>query len=327
MTGGSPTLATLLDEWLDERQSDRGLSPNTEAAYRSDLRVLAERIAGPGERPALDRLTAGQLTTAAVRGVLADLARAGRAPASRNRVRSTTGSFCRWLVRRGLLETDPTLEIERPAQPRRLPVALPDTQLAAVLAAASTPDPAARRPWPERDRALVAVLAGAGVRASELCGVDVADLTTEPDPSLRVRGKGNKDRVVPLPHEVVAVINAYLPSRGAAASDSQPALFLNSRSERLGRRSLDHLVASWFTRAGVPQPAGEAAHAFRHTYAVGLVANGAALPAVQELLGHTNLATTSVYLRATAAHLQETIRALPVRALLATADQPGPGAD
>ena len=316
LTPSSPTLATLLDEWLDERQSDRGLSPNTEAAYRSDLRVLAERIVGPGKAPALDRLTAADLTTQAIRGALADLARAGRAPASRNRVRSTTGSLCRWLVRRGLLETDPTVEIERPAQPRRLPVALADAQLGAVLAAASTPDPAARRPWPERDRALVAVLAGAGLRASELCGADVSDLTSEPDPTLRVRGKGNKDRVVPLPHEVVTVISTYLPSRAKVAQPDQAALFLNSRGQRLGRRGLDHLVTSWFTRAGVQQPPGEAAHAFRHTYAVGLVANGAALPAVQELLGHTNLATTSIYLRATAAHLQETVRALPVRALL-----------
>ena len=316
MTQASPTLATLLDEWLDERQSDRGLSVNTEAAYRSDLRVLAERIAGPGEQPALERLAAADLTTHAIRGALADLARAGRAPASRNRVRSTTGSLCRWLVRRGLLETDPTVEIERPSQPPRLPVALPDPQLGAVLAAASTPDPTARRPWPERDRALVAVLAGAGLRASELCGANLTDLTSEPDPTLRVRGKGNKDRVVPLPQEVVAVIAAYLPSRAVAAEPDEAALFLNSRGQRLGRRALDHLVTSWFTRGGVQQPPGEAAHAFRHTYAVGLVANGAALPAVQELLGHTNLATTSVYLRATAAHLQETVGALPVRALL-----------
>ena len=101
------------------------------------------------------------------------------------------------------------------------------------------------------------------------------------------------------------------------------ALFLSSRGHRLQRRGLDHLVTRWFTRAGVRQPPGEAAHAFRHTYAVGLVANGAGLRAVQELLGHSNLATTSVYLRASAAHLHETVRAAPVRALLAQHD---PGA-
>jgi integrase/recombinase XerC len=182
-----------------------------QTAYRSDLRVLAERIAGPGEAPALQRVTADQLTTAAIRGALADLARAGRAPASRNPVRSTTGSPCRWLVRRGLLEADPTVEIERPAQPRRLPVALTVAQLGEVLTAASIKDPAARRPWPERDRALVAVLAGAGVRASELCGADITDLLVDEDVALRVRGKGNKDRVVPLPQEVLAAVLDYLP--------------------------------------------------------------------------------------------------------------------
>lgn len=94
------------------------------------------------------------------------------------------------------------------------------------------------------------------------------------------------------------------------------ALFLDSRGGRLERRSLDRLVNNWFIRAGVRKPPGEAAHAFRHTYAVGLVNNGAGLPAVQELLGHENLSTTSIYLRASAAHLHETVRALPVRQLL-----------
>jgi site-specific recombinase XerD len=314
---GSPTLATLLDEWLDERQSDRGLSAHTEAAYRNDLRVLAERIAAPGDRAALERLTAADLTTAAIRGALAELARDGRAPSSRNRVRSTTGSLCRWLVNRGLLLADPTVEIDRPAQPRRLPVALTDDELGAVLAAATSLDLAARLPWPERDRALVAVLAGAGLRASELCGVNLADLTWGSEPTIRVRGKGSKERTVPLPPEVAATITAYLESRDQRVNaPTQQALFLGNRGNRLQRRGLDHLVTSWFTRAGVRQPPGEAAHAFRHTYAVGLVANGAGLPAVQELLGHSNLATTSVYLRATAAHLHETVRAAPVRGLL-----------
>ena len=313
----SPTLATLLDEWLDERQSDRGLSPHTEAAYRNDLRVLAERIAGPGELPALQRLTAADLNTAAIRCALAELARDGRAPSSRNRVRSTTGSLCKWLVRRGLLTADPTTEIDRPAQPRRLPVALSDDQLGAVLTAATGTDPAARLPWPQRDRALVAVLAGAGLRASELCGINLTDIALEDNPTLRVRGKGSKERTVPLPREVAATITDYLPTRHLRVHDpAETALFLGNRGRRLQRRGLDHLVTAWFTRAGVRQPPGEAAHAFRHTYAVGLVANGAGLPAVQELLGHSNLATTSVYLRATAAHLHETVQAAPVRALL-----------
>ena len=313
----SPTLATLLDEWLDERQSDRGLSRNTEAAYRNDLRVLAERVAGPGAEPALARLTADDLSTAAIRGALAELAREGRAPASRNRVRSTAGSMCRWLVRRGLLVADPTAEIDRPTQPRRLPVALTDDQLAAVLAAATSTDPAARLPWPERDRALVAVLAGAGLRASELCGLNLTDITLAADPTMRVHGKGSKDRTVPLPPEVAATITDYLATRDQRMNKPEEnAVFLGSRGNRLQRRGLDHLVASWFTRAGIRQPPGEAAHAFRHTYAVGLVANGAGLPAVQELLGHSNLATTSVYLRATAAHLHDTVRAAPIRGLL-----------
>lgn len=234
--GSSPTLATLSDEWLDERQSDRGLSPHTEAAYRSDLRVVAERIAGPGDQPALERLTAADLTTGAIRAALADLVRDGRAASSRTRVRSTTGSLCRWLVRKGLLSADPTLEIDRPVLPRRLPVTLTDAQLGAVLRAASTPDPVARLAWPERDRALIAVLAGAGLRASELCGLNIGDVTDTADPTLRVRGKGNKDRTVPIPREVQTAIQGYLPGRLArAADDADVALFLNSRGERLGR--------------------------------------------------------------------------------------------
>ena len=170
------------------------------------------------------------MTTQAIRGALADLARAGRAPASRNRVRSTTGSLCRWLVRRGLLGTDPTVEIERPAQPRRLPVALPDAQLGAVLAAASTPDPAARRPWPERDRALVAVLAGAGLRASELCGADLTDLTADPTPPCGSAEKATRTGGPAPPgsrrrhHRLPAL------PRPVAAGPDAVALFLNSRA-------------------------------------------------------------------------------------------------
>jgi site-specific recombinase XerD len=159
------------------------------------------------------------------------------------------------------------------------------------------------------------------LRASELCGANFTDLALDDNPTLRVRGKGSKERTVPLPPEVAETIVAYLPTRDQRVKDpTQPALFLGNRGNRLERRGLDHLVTSWFTRAGVRQPPGEAAHAFRHTYAVGLVANGAGLPAVQELLGHSNLATTSIYLRASAAHLHETVRAAPVRGLLSKAD-------
>jgi site-specific recombinase XerD len=318
----------LADDWLTEKQTlGTGLSVNSEAAYRRDLALIANRItrqraATPdpaAQTPALDRLAAADLTAANLRGAFADLAREGAAVSSRTRAIGVWKGFCGWLVEQGVLAADPTAGIARPRKADVLPVAFTDEQLAAILDAASTPDPAARRPWPARDRALVVTLAGTGVRASELCGLAFADLRSGPEPSIRVHGKGGRTRVVPLAPQVLDAITTYLRSRAERLPAHElvhdSPLFVTYAGAPLTRGALKQYVYRWLLRAGVPQPDGEAVHAFRHTFATGLISNGADLATVRQLLGHASIASTQIYLRMTGADLASAVRAAPITVL------------
>ena len=336
-----PNLADLVEDWLTEKQTlGTGLSGNSEAAYRNDLASVAGRMVeaagGPADGTAPDAgplaaLHPQDLTGQQVRAAFADLARQGAAVSTRTRAIGVWKSFCDWLVRQGHLGDSPMAGIQRPRKPDSLPVAFTDDQLAAILAVASQPDPDARSPWPVRDRALVITLAGTGVRASELCALDAADLTPGADPLLRVHGKGGKTRVVPLTPEVVAAVADYLADRAERfpAPDGEPPagqpragelgpgapLWVNYRGQRLSRGALKQYVYRWLQRAGVPRPDGEAVHAFRHTFATGLIANGTDIATVRQLLGHSSIASTQIYLRMTGADLASAVRAAPIGAI------------
>ena len=325
----SPTLDVLAEDWLTEKQTlGRGLSPNSEAAYRNDLALIAQRIAPQqGEADSgLQALSPADLTVQAVRAAFADLAREGAEVSSRTRAIGVWKAFSAWLLEQGLLSTDPTAGIARPRKPETLPVAFTDEQLQAILAVVSQPDPDARTPWPVRDRALVVTLAGTGVRAGELCQLAVADVERGPDPSLRVHGKGGKTRVVPLSPQVLAAIEAYLQDRlvrfgarpegdPALGSQAHDPLFVGYRGAALTRGALKQYVYRWLLRAGVPRPEGEAVHAFRHTFATGLIHNGVDLASVRQLLGHSSIASTQIYLRMTGADLASAVRAAPITGL------------
>ena len=316
------SLADLAEDWLTEKQTlGRGLSANSESAYRNDLALVAARIASPvGDAPPLARLQPEDLTPQRVRAGFADLARDGAAVSSRTRAIGVWKAFCSWLADNGYLDADPTVGISRPRRPDTLPVAFTDEQLAAILAAASQPDPDARAPWPARDRALVITLAGTGVRASELCGLTIGDLTTGQDPLLRVHGKGGKTRVVPLSPAVAATLAEYLQDRSErfpsqTKPDADDPLFVSYAGTALTRGALKQYVYRWLLRAGVPRPEGEAVHAFRHTFATGLIHNGADLASVRQLLGHASIASTQIYLRMTGVDLASAVRAAPITAL------------
>lgn len=331
-----PTLLDLCEEWLTEKQTlGSGLSTNSELAYRNDLALIAGRLAqeavaeksagSPSGEPAVDPLSllgTSDLSAARVRGAFADLAREGAAVSSRTRAIGVWKTFCAWLVERGDLGSDPMVGISRPRKPETLPVAFTDDQLAAILRAVSTPDQDARTPWPIRDRALVITLAGTGVRATELCAMDCTDLTGGADPLIRVHGKGGKTRVVPLTPEVAQAMQEYLIDRTQrfpvppdAAIDPAAPLWVNYRGQRLSRGALKQYVYRWLLRAGVPRPDGEAVHAFRHTFATGLIANGTDIATVRQLLGHSSIASTQIYLRMTGADLASAVRAAPIATL------------
>jgi site-specific recombinase XerD len=329
--GPGPALWALADEWLDERQTiGRGISANTEAAYRRDLGGWAWRIAeltrADGENhPAplgfqeeLGRITVDDLTADNVKRALASLAREDYAPASRSRMLAALRGFTGWLAQEGHIPADPTARLENPKPADRLPVAFLSTELEAIVRTVSEPDPGARPPRPRRDRALVAILAGAGLRASEVAGLRVADVVREAEPFLRVIGKGNKERRVPVAPEIVEAIDAYLDPETGERGDHQPTdpLFTARQGKAYTRESLNYHVCRWLARAGVRKPEGEAAHAFRHTYAKGLVARGVPISSVQKLLGHASLNTTEIYLRMTATELHDAAQAAEVRDFL-----------
>jgi site-specific recombinase XerD len=347
-----PPVAALAVAWLDDKQSSgRGLSKSTEAAYRRDLAVWGHTIgellrrpgaAQPPTRPGraggfadeLGRIGVEDLSPAVVKRAAAAVRRRGYAPATRARMLAALKGFCRWLVVEGHLAQDPTVRLDGPERSGRLPAAFTGAELDRIVAVASAPHEGARRQWPARDRALVAVLAGAGLRASELCEMKVGDFLVEHSPLLKVAGKGDRERRVPVAAEVAAALEGYLAERGARLGPPSPAdpLFVRAGGgEPVTRQGLNHHVRAWLARAGVPKPQGEAAHAFRHTYAKGLVARGVPLAAVQALLGHASLQTTQVYLRMTGAELWDAAQAAEVRdALRATAsaganvDRPNP---
>ena len=339
-----PTLVALVDTWLDEKQTLAAgcQSRPGEAAYRRDLTGWAWRMAelSTGRRPMMPegRHRGGPMAVAVARRgwagrtrsprrgdlnaentkrALASLAREGYAPASRARMLASLRGFCGWLVRNGHLGR-PIRVAREPGAGRSLPVAFLGCELRAILAVASTTDPRARTPWPARDRALVAVLAGAGLRAGELVTLHVMHVIRDGDVVLRVIGKGNKERRVPVAREVVEAIDAYLDDRRARLGryEATAPLFVRHNGKAFTREALNYHVYKWLARAGVHKPEGEAAHAFRHTYAKGLVANGVELNAVQRLLGHANLDTTSQYLRMTAVELHSAAQAAEINTLL-----------
>ena len=324
-------LSELIDDWLIEKQTlGTGLSVNSEAAYRRDLALIARRIhQAPDSMPTADvlgGLTHDDVTATALRGAFADLARSGAAVSSRTRAIGVWKSFTGWLVDQGHLPGDPMAGIGRPRKPEALPVAFTDDQLRALLATVSSPDPDARHPWPLRDRALLIALSGTGVRASELCGMDVGDLVRGDDPSIRVHGKGGRTRVVPLSPAVATAVEDYLADRARRLPVAAPRtpeepfapqdpLWVGYGGARLTRGALKQYVYRWLLRAGIPRPEGEAVHAFRHTFATGLISRGTDIATVRQLLGHASIASTQIYLRMTGADLAQAVRAAPITGL------------
>lgn len=316
--------------WIRLKNTARP-SANTTIARRLDLATIANLVAHHLGRPApewatdrferaLGSVSPADLDPDTLAEAFATYA-AIHSPASIRRVMSTWRGFCRWLTTdRNLLESNPIERLHGPAATPWRPKPLSEEDLGRLVAATAHPLPGARRAWVELERALCALLVTAGVRVSEAIAARVGDIHRSPtEPArLHVSGKGGRLRVVPLPPETVAIIDAYLGSRADALGPFRPAdpLLVRRSGEGLTRRAVDHLVSGWFRRAGITPPRGALAHSLRHTYATLLVDNGGSLPEVQRLLGHANLATTQAYLDVTAHGLESAAFANPARALL-----------
>ncbi len=265
------------------------------------------------------RISLEDLTDATLSGVFGQMIDEGAAESSRGRMLSSLRGLCRWLEQQGYLDSDPTRNFETPQTPDRLPVALSDEQLARVVQAAANPERRLHAHWASRDVAMIGVLAGCGIRSEELCGLRIEQVQRAEPHRLTVTGKGDKQRTLPLSTEVLAATDKYLEERTSfheGGDNPEDFVFVRTNGRSLNNQALQHLIANWLAAAGISPPPGEKAHLFRHTYAVGQIDRGTSIAELQTLLGHKNIATTSIYLRVAAEGLHHTARATAVNALI-----------
>ncbi len=290
-------LAAILDEYAEHLALERGRSEHTRRAYLADLRSLfafvEQRMPGAG----LDALNLPML-----RAWLAAQAAAGAARTTLARRTSAVKTFTAWAVRKDLLPVDPATRLQVPKARRTLPAVLRQDQAAAAMAAA---DLGAQEgdPLALRDRLIVEMLYASGIRVGELCGLDIDDVDTSRR-VLRVLGKGNKQRTVPFGAPAQAALTDWL-DRGRPAlvcSGSGPALLLGPRGRRLDPRQARTVVHQ--TVAAVDGAPDIGPHGLRHSAATHLLEGGADLRVVQEILGHSSLATTQLYTHVTVARLR-----------------------
>jgi integrase/recombinase XerC len=303
-------LERAIDDFVSYLESERGYSPHTVRAYRSDLASLAEFAAG---RQIDD---SDQLTLEAYRDWLWVASQSGRSKATLARRSATAKSFSAWLSRSTGQATDAASRLRAPRPDRSLPRVLSreamDGVLDSLVARTLEGDPVALR-----DLAIVELLYASALRVSELVGIDTADLDLDRR-TVRVMGKGSKERVVPFGQPAHLALVDYL-QRGRPALAARPnggagtsAVYLGSRGARLGTRSVYALVSRLLM--DVPGSGPEGPHAFRHTAATHLLDGGADLRAVQEMLGHASLGTTQIYTHVTTERLRETYRQAHPRA-------------
>jgi integrase/recombinase XerD len=314
----SPAAGAALRRFLDYLTVERGLAANTLSAYRRDLRRYAGWLAASGiDDPAL----AEEEDVVAFLGAL----RAGTTPVgTRYRASSVARSlaavrgFHRFLVRERLAGSDPSHDLGTPKVPSSLPKALEIAQVDALLGAVAGDDPRALR-----DRALLETLYAAGLRVSEATALDLDDLDLD-DGAVRAFGKGAKERLVPLGRSARKALEAWL-VRGRpalASARSGPALFLNAQGTRLTRQGCWKILRRHAKHAGLESHVSP--HVLRHSFATHLLAGGADIRSVQELLGHASLATTQVYTKVTQERLREVyLRAHPRARATAASGFPG----
>ena len=283
-------------------------------SYRRDLRRYVGHLAGQG----VEDLAAIQESTVAgflmaLREGDGDHPSLGAGSAARTVV--AVRGFHKFAVREGLTSVDPSAAVRPPAPAKRLPKALPLSEIERILDAAGAPGTALAL----RDRALLEVLYGTGARISEAVGLDVddLDLSVEADPgSVLLRGKGSKERIVPVGSYAREAVEAYV-VRGrpelATVGKGLPALFLNARGGRLSRQSAWAVLAKAAERAGVSTKVSP--HTLRHSFATHLLDGGADVRVVQELLGHASVTTTQVYTLVTVDSLREVYATAHPRAL------------
>jgi integrase/recombinase XerC len=289
--------ADAVPAFLQYLAAERRASPHTLRGYASDLAELQGflRTAKVASLAAADART--------LRAYLAWLHGRGLAKSSIARKLATVRSCFRFLARRGLVAANPARQVASPRLPKRLPAFLPKDESKELLDA-PVEDSAAGR----RDRALLELLYASGLRVAECCGLDLEDLDRRHG-TVRVVGKGGKERMVPVGDAALAALDAHLGRRGAMGGP----LFRNPRGGRLSTRSVHRIVGRRAREAGIARRVTP--HTLRHTFATHLLGEGADLRLIQELLGHSRLSTTQRYTHVSPEHLMKVYDAAHPRAV------------
>jgi integrase/recombinase XerD len=275
--------AAVIADFIERAWAELGLARSTQASYRQDLDGYARWLAPRGQRLlGADRAT--------LHDYLAERARLGYTPRSNARLLTTLRTFHAQMVRLGRIATDPTALMESPKLARALPKALSESQTEALLRA-----PDVETVEGLRDRAMLELMYGSGLRVSELVGVQAVQLNLRQG-ALRVTGKGNKERLVPLGEESRHWLEAYLARARPvlAGKRAVPWLFVAKGGEPLTRQAFWSAVKRYAGLAGL-DPAKVSPHGLRHSFATHLLNHGADLRALQMLLGHASLSTTQIY--------------------------------
>ena len=301
---GTPSpnsLRPLIRDFLEDLAERRGASPHTVRNYGSDLAQFADFLEA-GRTGNRDQRPGGRVDTGLLRAYLASLHERGLSSTTVARKLAALRSLFRYLTRSGAVADDPARALKAPRVPGRIPTRMEMDEVEALLHA---PDPTTA--LGSRDLAILELLYGTGLRVSELVSLNLADLNRA-HRILRVLGKGGKERVVPFGEVASDALEPWLrvrPELQGAAGD-QEAVFLNSRGGRLSDRSVRSVVRRYLGEAGLVRLAGSVSpHTLRHAFATHLLDRGADLRSIQELLGHSNLATTQKYTHVSTARLFE----------------------
>ena len=272
----------LIERFIDALWIEDGLSTQTLAAYRRDLSLFAQWLqAGAGRRLA-DTRESDLLAYMAERHAATRVTTA-------NRRLSVFKRFSRWALREKLIDTDPTLRLQAARQPLRVPKILSEAQVEALLAAPDTDTPLGLR-----DRTMIELMYASGLRVSELVTLKTVYLSLD-EGALRVTGKGAKERLVPFGAEAHAWVRRYLSEAraGILKGQASDALFVTARGGPMTRQMFWKLIKAHALRAGIHAPLSP--HTLRHAFATHLLNHGADLRAVQMLLGHADISTTTIY--------------------------------
>jgi integrase/recombinase XerC len=290
----------FIEHFLSYLTSERGCSPHTTKAYAEDLSAFLSFVDARGEMPRfpnrLDRLV--------IRGFLADQTEKGTGKRTLSRRLSGLRSFFKFLIKRKLIENSPLDGIHNPKTPKALPKCLSESDVKKLVEVVSGAH------WMDmRDRAILELLYGAGVRVSELVGSNLEDFDAERG-LLLVRGKGKKERMLPVGNTATAALRGWIMRRpevlrGRNTTENTgplSAVFVNRFGTRLDVRSVRRVISKRQEQAGLPP--GITPHTLRHSYATHLLDRGADLRSVQELLGHSSLSTTQIYTHLTPSRLK-----------------------